>query len=83
LLERAAADPAYKLHISLEEQSVRDEADISASFEIDPFRKYCLMEGLDDIGLTLRHESELDAFEQKHNHEFWVAPRPSSAVEAH
>ena len=54
----------------------------SASFEIDPFRKYCLINGLDDIGLTLRHESELDAFEQKHDKEFWVAPRPTAQVEA-
>jgi 3-isopropylmalate/(R)-2-methylmalate dehydratase small subunit len=38
------------------------------------------MEGLDDIGLTMRHESELDAFEQKHNAEFWVAPRPSAVT---
>lgn len=83
LLERAAADPAYRLHISLEEQTVRDDAGFSASFEIDPFRKYCLLEGLDDIGLTLRHESELDAFEQKHNQDFWVAPRPAAVGAAH
>jgi 3-isopropylmalate/(R)-2-methylmalate dehydratase small subunit len=80
LLERSAADPTYKLHISLEEQTVRDDAGFSAKFEIDPFRKYCLLEGLDDIGLTMRHESELDAFEQKHNQEFWVAPRPVAAA---
>ena len=44
-------------------------------FEIDPFRKYCLLNGLDDIGLTLRHEAELDKFESKHDAEFWLAPR--------
>ena len=82
LLERSASDPAYTLHISLEEQSVRDDAGFSAKFEIDPFRKYCLLEGLDDIGLTLRHESELDAFESKHNEKFWVAPRPLAAATA-
>jgi 3-isopropylmalate/(R)-2-methylmalate dehydratase small subunit len=82
LLERSAQDSAYKLHISLEEQTVRDNAGFSAKFEIDPFRKYCLLEGLDDIGLTMRHENELDAFESKHNEEFWVAPRPLAAATA-
>jgi 3-isopropylmalate/(R)-2-methylmalate dehydratase small subunit len=81
LLERAQQDPGYKLHISLEEQSVRDDAGFSAHFDIDPFRKFCLLEGLDDIGLTLRHEAELDAFEHKHDQEFWVAPRPAFATQ--
>ena len=82
LLERAQQDSTYRLHISLEEQTVRDDAGFSAKFDIDPFRKYCLLEGLDDIGLTLRHESELDAFEKKHNEEFWVAPRPATIATA-
>lgn len=82
LLERATADPAYKLSVSLEEQTVSDDHGFSAGFEIDPFRKYCLLNGLDDIGLTMRHENELDAFEQKHNQEFWVAPRPALAAQA-
>jgi 3-isopropylmalate/(R)-2-methylmalate dehydratase small subunit len=82
LLARSTADPGYKLHVSLEDQTVSDDQGFSASFEIDPFRKYCLINGLDDIGLTLRHESELDAFEQKHDKEFWVAPRPTAQVEA-
>ena len=82
LLERSAADPGYTLHISLKEQSVRDDAAFSAAFEIDPFRKYCLMEGLDDIGLSLRHVNELDAFEREHDKDFWVAPRPGNNVMA-
>jgi 3-isopropylmalate/(R)-2-methylmalate dehydratase small subunit len=82
LLERATADPTYKLHVSLEEQTVSDDHGFAAGFEIDPFRKYCLLNGLDDIGLTMRHENELDAFEQKHNQEFWVAPRPALAAQA-
>ena len=80
LLERSANDPTHKLHISLEHQTVSDDDVFSATFEIDPFRKYCLLEGLDDIGLTLRHESELDAFESQHDREFWVAPRPHAAA---
>jgi 3-isopropylmalate/(R)-2-methylmalate dehydratase small subunit len=82
ILERAVANPTYKLHISLEDQTVSDDAGFSATFEIDPFRKYCLLEGLDDIGLTMKHESELDAFEREHNKDFWVTPRPAARVEA-
>ncbi len=51
-----------------------------AHFDIDPFRKDCLLNGLDDIGLTLRHEADLDRYEQHHNTEFWLAPaQPRSA----
>jgi 3-isopropylmalate/(R)-2-methylmalate dehydratase small subunit len=46
---------------------------------MDPFRKYCLLNGLDDIGLTLRHEAELDRFETKHDEEFWTLPRNVTA----
>jgi 3-isopropylmalate/(R)-2-methylmalate dehydratase small subunit len=80
ILERAAADSTYKLQVSLEAQTVSDAFGFSAGFEIDPFRKYCLIEGLDDIGLTLRHKNELDAFEARHDEAFWLAPRPASAV---
>ena len=47
----------------------------SGRFEIDPFRKYCLLNGLDDIGLTLRHAAELDQYELRHDQEFWSAAR--------
>ena len=75
LLARCTADPQHKITINLEAQTVTDEQDFSAHFEIDPFRKYCLLNGLDDIGLTLRHEVELDDYESKHNSEFWLAPK--------
>ena len=77
LLDRAAKTPNYQLTVSLEDQTLTDDQGFKASFEIDPFRKYCLTEGLDDIGLTLRHASELDAYEQKHDHDNWLAPRAS------
>jgi 3-isopropylmalate/(R)-2-methylmalate dehydratase small subunit len=51
---------------------VTDSLGFKASFEVDPFRKFCLTEGLDDIGLTLRHEAELDAFEAKHDQAGWL-----------
>jgi 3-isopropylmalate/(R)-2-methylmalate dehydratase small subunit len=72
LLANAAKIPGYKLTVSLEEQTVTDDAGFKASFEIDPFRKFCLIEGLDDIGLTLRHAAELDAFETRHDNAGWL-----------
>ena len=77
LMERSTVNPAHKITINLEAQTIVDDQGFSAKFEIDPFRKYCLLNGLDEIGLTLRHESELDAFESKHNKEFWSAPKAS------
>jgi len=75
LLDRAAKTPNYQLTVSLENQTVTDAEGFHATFEIDPFRKYCLTEGLDDIGLTLRHAAALDAFEAKHDHNNWLLPR--------
>jgi 3-isopropylmalate/(R)-2-methylmalate dehydratase small subunit len=74
LTQRSAADPNHQITINLEAQTISDDQGFSASFEIDPFRKYCLLNGLDDIGLTLRHAPALDAYESKHNAEFWLKP---------
>ncbi len=72
LLENAKKIPGYQLTVSLEAQTVTDGHGFSATFEFDPFRKFCLLEGLDDIGLTLRHASELDRFETAHDHAGWL-----------
>ena len=72
LLNNAKTIPNYKLTVSLAEQTVIDSKDFKASFEVDPFRKFCLIEGLDDIGLTLRHAAALDAFEAKHDQAGWL-----------
>ena len=72
LLENAKNIPNYRLTVSLEEQTVTDERGFKATFEVDPFRKFCLMKGLDDIGLTLRHESTLDDYEAKHDEASWL-----------
>ena len=72
LLENAKTIPGYKLTVSLEAQTVTDSQGFKAAFEVDPFRKFCLTEGLDDIGLTLRHEAELDAFETRHDEAGWL-----------
>jgi len=72
LLKNAQAIPNYTLTVSLEEQTVKDGRGFSAKFEIDPFRKFCLLEGLDDIGLTLRHAAALDSYEAKHDDAGWL-----------
>ena len=79
LTHRSVANPRHTITISLEAQTITDDQGFSASFEIDPFRKYCLLNGLDDIGLTLRHGAELDNFESKHDGEFWSSPRSATA----
>jgi 3-isopropylmalate/(R)-2-methylmalate dehydratase small subunit len=72
LLQNAKTIPGYQLTVSLEAQTVTDGRGFSARFEIDPFRKFCLLEGLDDIGLTLRHAAELDKFEAEHDKAGWL-----------
>jgi 3-isopropylmalate/(R)-2-methylmalate dehydratase small subunit len=79
LLERCTANPEHKLTINLEAQSVTDDLGFNAHFDIDPFRKYCLIHGLDDIGLTLRHEHALDHFERRHDEDFWSTPKTANA----
>ncbi len=75
LIERSSANPRHTITISLEAQTVIDDQGFHAHFEIDAFRKYCLLNGLDDIGLTLRHKADLDAYEAAHDREFWLAAR--------
>jgi len=79
LLQRSTANPQHKITINVEDQTVTDEQGFRAHFEMDPFRKYCLVNGLDDIGLTLRYEKELDKFEAKHDKEFWSTPKAAIA----
>ncbi|MGO8756938.1 MAG: 3-isopropylmalate dehydratase small subunit [Terracidiphilus sp.] len=78
LLKNAREIPNYELTVSLEAQTVTDGRGFSAKFEIDPFRKFCLLEGLDDIGLTLRHAAALDEFEVAHDAAAWLKPRATS-----
>ena len=82
LLDRAAETKNYRLTVSLEDQTVKDDQGFSASFTIDPFRRYCLLEGLDDIGLSMRHADALDKFEQQHDAAFWVAAKPREKAHA-
>jgi 3-isopropylmalate/(R)-2-methylmalate dehydratase small subunit len=66
LMKRAKDTEGYQLTIDLELKQVYDDKGFSASFEIDEFRRRCLLDGLDDIGLTLRHEAQITAYEQQH-----------------
>jgi 3-isopropylmalate/(R)-2-methylmalate dehydratase small subunit len=64
LLANAKQD-GYRLTVNLEQRSVSDDHGFAASFEIDEFRRRCLLEGLDDIGLTLRFADKIGEYEQK------------------
>ena len=59
LFERATATAGYELTVDLERQWVTDDDGLRFSFEVDPFRRECLLKGLDDIGLTLQHEDKI------------------------
>ena len=63
LLELGDADPTAAITIDLEAQTVTYGAEFEARFDIDPFTKHRLLNGLDDIGLTLQHGADIDAFE--------------------
>jgi 3-isopropylmalate/(R)-2-methylmalate dehydratase small subunit len=65
LLKRASERPGYRLTVDLEQQVVHDDGDFEAAFKIDPFRRHCLLHGLDDIGLTLQYEADIAAYEQR------------------
>ena len=70
---------SYTLTISLEENTVSDNGGWSTTFHIDPFRRYYLLEGLDDIGLTLRHANPLDEFETGPPYQRAIAEHPEVA----
>jgi len=64
--EAAGQGGQYRLTVDLRGCTIRDDAGFSRSFTVDPFRRQCLLEGLDDIGLSLRHASEITAWETAH-----------------
>ncbi|MDN6179685.1 MAG: 3-isopropylmalate dehydratase small subunit [Halomonas subglaciescola] len=66
LFNAVDASPDYALDVDLERQQVTLPDGESLSFEVDAFRKHCLLEGLDDIGITLQDEDAIRAFEAKH-----------------
>ena len=66
LIHECNAFPGFRLVVNLEEQTVAStDGALMMRFEVDPFRRYCLLNGLDEIGLTLRHADKIRAFEEK------------------
>lgn len=65
LFQRTKANPGYRLVVDLESQTVIDDFGLELRFEIEPFRRECLLKGLDDIGLTLRYENEIREYESR------------------
>jgi len=65
-MRRTSESDAYQLTIDLEDCEVRDERGFCAKFPIDEFVRHCLLNGLDDIGLTLQHEAEIASYEARH-----------------
>jgi 3-isopropylmalate/(R)-2-methylmalate dehydratase small subunit len=66
IFKEVFASEGYSLNIDLAKQTVTTPAGESYTFEIDAFRKHCLLNGLDDIGLTMQKQDLIKAFEQKH-----------------
>src|SRR6202162_2614374 len=66
LMQRAQDIDDYQITVDLEKCEVRDDQGFHAKFPIDEFVRHCLLNGLDDIGLTLQHEAEIKAYEANH-----------------
>jgi len=67
LFRRTNKNEGYRLTADLPNQTISDEAGLKLTFEMIPFRKKILLKGLDDIGMTLEHETEITAFEKSHH----------------
>jgi len=65
LFQRTKAREGYQLTVDLAQQTITDSEGLSLSFEVDSFRKHCLLNGLDDIGLTLQHDDKIAAYEAR------------------
>ena len=63
IMRRAQEREGYELTIDLERQTIEDASGLSIEFKVNEFQKHCLLEGLDDIGLTLRYEDAIRAYE--------------------
>jgi 3-isopropylmalate/(R)-2-methylmalate dehydratase small subunit len=71
LIQNAERSPGYKLRVSLLDKTVSDDQGFSARFELDDFRRTCLLEGLDEIGITLKHDAEISTFEAQRASRGW------------
>ena len=66
IMRRAQQGEGYELTVDLERQTIEDSEGLSILFVVSEFQRYCLLEGLDDIGLTLRHEEAIREYELSH-----------------
>ena len=64
-MKKAQANLGYQLTVDLETQTISDSDGYSVKFDVDPFRRHLLLNGLDDIGLTMQHETDITAYEGK------------------
>ena len=65
LFQATHAKPGYRLSVNLESQNISDESGFSTHFEVEPYHRECLLQGLDDIALTLQHQEKIRAFEAR------------------
>jgi len=69
LFNEVATQEGYRLTIDLEKQTIGTPGGHEFSFDVDSFRKFCLLNGLDDIGLTLQHADQIRAYEERRKEE--------------
>ncbi|QEM81552.1 3-isopropylmalate dehydratase small subunit [Halomonas binhaiensis] len=69
LFGEVAGNEGYRLDVDLENQRITTPSGEILEFDVDPFRKHCLINGLDDIGITLQNEDDIRAFEARHRAE--------------
>ncbi len=66
VFQRVRRNAGYRLTIDLEDKKISSEDGLSVPFEVDPFRRHCLLNGLDDIGLTLQQQDKIQHYEETH-----------------
>jgi 3-isopropylmalate/(R)-2-methylmalate dehydratase small subunit len=66
IFQRVRATPGYRLRVDLEQKVIASNDGIRIAFDVEEFRRHCLLNGLDDIGLTLQHEDKITRYEQRH-----------------
>lgn len=77
LFSKTEEKKGYVLSVDLDSQTITGEDGWSATFEIDPFKKKSLLEGLDDIAHSLEHENKIEDYEKKHSTQMkWATPNP-------
>ena len=75
LFKAVESEEGYQLTVDLQAQQIVEPNGAVIEFEVDTFRRHCLLNGLDDIGLTLQHEAEIKAYEERRRQEApWLFP---------